>query len=244
MSDNYQFTYYFKYIKYKIKYNSYLQYLELKKNNQEYLLNQIGGTYDNKQVFAEKLNVDYDKLIITEVGKYSITKKYDGEKLLSIMNSILKSTDKIITDLTGCVGGDTILFGLNFKKVYSIEYDKDNYNALQNNVKVFGLNNVKLFYGDATKIYNWYTDVLYFDPPWGGKDYLHKKKLDLYLGTVRIDIFIENILKRENRPKYIFIKLPRNYNFTRLYNIKKIFKIKIIKYKIRGYNIIFITYIL
>jgi hypothetical protein len=240
MSDNYQFTYYFKYIKYKIKYKRYLQYLELKKNNQEYLLNQIGGTYDNKQIFPEKLYVNYDKLIITEVGKYSITKKYDGEKLLNIMKSILKSTDKIITDLTGCVGGDTILFGLNFKKIYSIEYDKDNYNALQNNVKVFGLNNVKLFFGDSTKIYNWYTDVLYFDPPWGGKDYLNNKKLDLYLGTIRIDIFIQDILKRENRPKYIFIKLPRNYNFTRLYDIKKIFKIKIIKYKIRGFNIIFI----
>ena len=214
-------TYYYKYLKYKKK------YLEI-------------GYLENSNIFAKKEGIDYDKLIITDEGKYSITKQKDGERLLEIIRKEIKTTkDKIITDLTGCVGGDTILFGLNFRKVYSIEYNINNYKALENNVKVYNLENVKLYYGDSTKIYNWITDVLYLDPPWGGINYRDKEKIDLYLGDVRVDIFIREILERENRPKYIFIKLPRNYNFNRLYKIKNMYK-KIRNYTIRGYNIIFI----
>jgi len=214
-------TYYYKYLKYKKK------YLEI-------------GYLENSNIFAKKDGVDYDKLIITDEGKYSITKRKDGDRLLEIIRKEIKTTkDKIITDLTGCVGGDTILFGLNFKKVYSIEYNDNNYKALENNVKVYNLENVRLHHGDSTKIYNWITDVLYLDPPWGGINYKENEKIDLYLGDVRVDIFIREILERENRPKYIFIKLPRNYNFGRLYKFKNRYK-KIRNYTIRGYNIIFI----
>ena len=214
--------YYHKYLKYKKK------YLEI-------------GNLENSNIFAKKEGIDYDKLIITDEGKYSITRQKDGERLLEIIKKEIKTTkDKIITDLTGCVGGDTILFGLNFKKVYSIEYNDINYKALENNVKnVYNLENVKLYHGDSTKIYNWKTDVLYLDPPWGGNDYKEKDRIDLYLGNIRVDIFIIEILERENRPKYIFIKLPRNYNFSRLYKLKNMYK-KIKNYTIRGYNIIFI----
>ena len=213
--------YYYKYLKYKKKYLE-INYLE------------------NSNIFAKKDGINYNKLIITDEGKYSITKRKDGEKLLEIIRKEIKTTeDKIITDLTGCVGGDTILFGLNFKEVYSIEYNDNNYKALENNVKkVYNLENVKLFHGDSTKIYNWKTDVLYLDPPWGGINYKEKNIIDLYLGYIRIDVFLDEILERENRPKYIFLKLPRNYNFSRLYKLKN--KIKIRNYTIRRYNIIFI----
>lgn len=213
--------YFYKYLKYKKK------YIEI-------------GALENSNIFAKKEGIDYDKLIITDEGKYSITRRKDGEKLLEIMRKEIKTTkDKIITDLTGCVGGDTILFGLNFKQVYSIEYNNNNYKALENNVKVYNLENVRLYYGDLTKIYNWRTDVLYLDSPWGGTNYKEMDKIDLYLGDIRVDIFISKILERENRPRYIFIKLPRNYNFSRLYKLKRMYK-KIRNYTIRGYNVIFI----
>jgi tRNA/tmRNA/rRNA uracil-C5-methylase (TrmA/RlmC/RlmD family) len=220
--ENKLLKYYYKYLKYKKK------YLEV-------------GNLENSNIFANKEGIDYDKLIITDEGKYSITKRKDGERLLEIIKKEIKTTkDKTITDLTGCVGGDTILFGLNFKQVYSIEYNDNNYRALENNVKnVYNLENVKLYHGDSTKIYNWRTDVLYLDPPWGGINYKDFDKIDLYLGDIRVDIFIKEILERDNRPKYIFIKLPINYNFSRLYKLKNMYK-KIRNYTIRGYNIIFI----
>ena len=58
--------YYYKYLKYKKKY--------LEKNNLE-----------NSNIFAKKDGINYNKLIITDEGKYSITKRKDGEKLLEII---------------------------------------------------------------------------------------------------------------------------------------------------------------
>jgi len=189
------------------------------------------GGHRMEEFFPRKAGVDYSKLKLTPEGEYSITKRKDGEVLLRHMRSVLKTTkDKHITDLTGNVGGDTILFGMHFKKVDSIEMNPENFEALRNNVDVFGLSNVKLHQGDSTKLFNWKTDVLYIDAPWGGPDYKQHKELDLYLGDKRVDEFVREVLERPNRPDYVFLKVPRNYNFDRFDNIEK--------FKIRGYYLI------
>jgi hypothetical protein len=163
------------------------------------------------------VGVDYDKLQMTEEGEYSVTKRKDGEKIIGYIRSVVHNLkQKHITDLTGNVGGDTILFGLNFKKVDSIELKPTNFAALENNVKVFGLKNVTLHQGDSTKLYRWQTDVLYIDPPWGGPDYKNYTSLDLFLGTERVDLFIRDIFNQSWAPDYIFMKAPANYNFDRL----------------------------
>jgi len=186
-------------------------------------------------MFAEKEGIDHDKLKMTEEGEYSITKRVDGKRLLQKMISIVGPLkNKHITDLTGNVGGDTILFGLNYKTVESIEYNKENFDALENNVKVFGLDNVNLHFGDSTKLYKWYTDVLYIDPPWGGPEYKEKEHLDLFLGKIRVDLFIRDILAQDWRPSYIFLKLPRNYNFKRLENLPNVKQAH--KFMIRNFN--------
>lgn len=192
----------------------------------------VGG-HRMEEFFPRKSGVDYSNLKLTPEGEYSITKRKDGEVLLRHMRSVLKTLkDKHITDLTGNVGGDTILFGLHFKKVDSIELDPTNFEALQNNVDVFGLKNVKLHQGDSTKLFNWNTDVLYIDAPWGGPDYKQHKELDLYLGDKRVDEYVREVLARENRPLYVFLKVPRNYKFDRFENVEK--------FKIRGYYLILV----
>jgi len=188
-------------------------------------------------IFPEKEGIDYSKLLLTPEGEYSITKRADGKRLLQRMTSVVGSlSNKHITDLTGNVGGDTILFGLHFKNVDSIEYKQDNFDALENNVSVFKLKNVKLHFGDSTKLYNWYTDVLYIDPPWGGPDYKDYEDLDLYLGGKRVDLFVKYVLKQPWRPSYIFLKLPRNYNFERLNSLDRV--IKQHNFTIRGFNLL------
>lgn len=192
-----------------------------------------GRKHKYEDLFPRKSGVKYANLKMTEEGLYSITKRKDGDTLLKHMKSVLKTTkDKHITDLTGNVGGDTILFGLHFKKVDSIEMNPENFEALKNNVDVFGLKNVTLHLGDSTKVYDWKTDVLYIDAPWGGPDYKEKAELDLYLGDKRVDEFVKEVLQRENRPDYIFMKVPRNYKFDRFESIEK--------FKIRGYYLILI----
>jgi 16S rRNA G966 N2-methylase RsmD len=142
----------------------------------------------------------------------------------------------IITDLTGNVGGDTLLFSLNFSKVFSIEYNKENYDALKNNVNVYDATNVALYHGDSIKIYDWFTDILYMDPPWGGTNYKDNNNIDLYLGDKRVDLYISEILTRKNKPNFIFLKLPSNYNFNRFEILKNKYIVE--KWNIRGYNLI------
>lgn len=186
--------------------------------------------------FPKKEGVDYSKLKITAEGMYSRTKRKEGEELIMHMKSLVKDIKKKhITDLTANVGGDTILFGMHFKKVDAIEINPDNFAALKENVSVYNLKNVTLHQGDSTKIYNWKSDVVYIDAPWGGPSYKEKKELDLFVGDVRIDEFIEDLFKKENAPEYIFIKVPFNYHFERL---KELQVKEIHKFKIRNYYLI------
>ena len=196
-----------------------------------------GNALDMKRLFPEKEGVDYSLLKMTPEGVYSITRRADGQRILAAMKSVIGGTrKKTITDVTGNVGGDTILFGIHFKHVHAIEMNPENYDALQNNVGVFGLSNVELHQGDSTKLYKWKTDVLYADPPWGGPEYKEKEELDLYLGDVRVDEWLQTILKKSWRPKYVFMKLPRNYNFDRLTELPNVKDIH--HFQIRGYDLI------
>jgi predicted RNA methylase len=218
--------------------NNFIDNQELLKTIQLYMeSSNFNSSYSLETMFPEKEGVEYDKLKVTPEGEYSITRRADGKRLLQKMISIVGPLNKKhITDLTGNVGGDTILFGLNYKTVESIEYIKENFDALENNVRVFELDNVNLHFGDSTKLYKWYTDVLYIDPPWGGPDYKEKENLDLFLGDVRLDLFIKDILAQEWRPNYVFLKLPRNYNFGRLENLLNVKQLH--KFSIRSFNCI------
>ena len=170
-----------------------------------------------ENVFPHKDDVDYTKLKMTPEGLYSITRRRDGEKMIGFLQSRITDIPKLsITDATACIGGDTLLFSLYFKKVDSIEWKHDNITVLRNNIDVFRAANVTIHEGDSTKLFNWKTDVLYVDPPWGGPDYYRMYNLDLFIGHYQLDSWIEGILKRDNRPKHIILKLPNNYNFSRL----------------------------
>jgi 16S rRNA G966 N2-methylase RsmD len=193
-----------------------------------------------EELFPLKDGVDYSNLQITDEGKYSITKRKDAERIINILKNVIKDIQtKTITDATGCIGGDTINFSLNFNTVHSIEINEENYNALVNNVKVYEVKNVFIQKGNAVELFNWYSDVLYVDPPWGGPDYRNKQNLDLYMSSKRIDQWFEEILLRKNRPRYLVLKLPHNYNFKRFNFLSNVEYIK--PYRVRGYVLVIIT---
>ena len=193
-----------------------------------------------EDIFPYRENVNYSSLRVTEEGEYSVTRKHDSDRIINILEHVTgKLKLRTITDATGCVGGDTIRFAMHFSHVHSIEIKEDNFRALQNNVNVFGLNNVTLYHGDAIQIFNWNTDILYIDPPWGGPEYKTQKEMDLFMSSKRLDDWLEEILMRKNRPNYIFIKLPQNYKFTRFNFLSNIDYIK--PYRIRGYILVCIN---
>lgn len=193
-----------------------------------------------EDLFPSKEGLDYSKLKLTEEGRYSITRWRDAVRIMVVLRNTFKDIKRMtITDTTACIGGDTLNFAMNFGHVHSIELKDDNFEALVNNVDVYQLHNVTLYHGDSTNLFNWNTNVLYIDPPWGGKDYKKHKNLDLTLSTKRLDIWLEEILSRKNRPEYVILKLPSNYNFTRLNFIINVDNIR--PYRIRSYVLVIIT---
>ncbi len=167
-----------------------------------------------EDIFPHKPGIQYDKLQMTPEGLYSVTRRRDGERMMDVLKMYIPNIHKkSITDATACVGSDTIRFSLWFGHVDAVEWKRDNVVVLRHNVNTYGATNVTIHEGDVTKIFNWKTDVLYVDPPWGGPEYYKSAKLDLYLGPTRLDNWIETVLKRPDRPPYIVLKLPRNYNF-------------------------------
>jgi hypothetical protein len=193
-----------------------------------------------EEIFLHRDDVDDNKLKTTEEGLYSVTRRKDAERIISLMKHVVGDlTVKTITDATGCIGGDTIHFAENYRFVHSIELSKDNFEALYNNVELYKFTNIALHNGDATTLFNWRSDVLYIDPPWGGPQYKESKNLDLYMSNKRLDEWLEQILLRKNRPDYIFLKLPYNYNFKRLNFLSNVEYIK--PYRVRSYLLISIV---
>ena len=101
---------------------------------------------------------------------------------------------------------------LDFDFVNSIELDPVNYSALENNVNIYGLNNVKIYLGNSIEILpRLKQDVIYIDAPWGGVDYKKNTSLRLYLGDMELsDIYN----KFKSKTKLFVFKIPTNYDFT------------------------------
>ncbi len=175
----------------------------------------------NHPEFPIKENIDYSKIILTEEGEYSYTKRKAGELTINFLKkNINKLEDKIVIDGTANIGSDTILFSLNCKKVYGIEINNENYKALENNIKLYNLDNVELYNKDIEEIMDNNLieyDILYLDLPWGGPLYYkqNKNEFELKINNFTLKEFIEKI-NNKNKPKYIIIKTPFNYDLNKL----------------------------
>jgi RNA cap guanine-N2 methyltransferase len=90
-----------------------------------------------------------------------------------------------ITDCTACVGGNAINFAKHFDHVNAIELDAIRAGYLQHNVTLIcgrHAPRVGVHHGDAlVKVKTLQQDVLFFDPPWGGKVYESNSTVDLFL---------------------------------------------------------------
>jgi ubiquitin C-terminal hydrolase len=197
---------------------------------------------DFRDWFPKKKGIDYSKLIISDEGLYSMTKHIDSEIIIDAIKSVVGESlnSYTITDSTANVGGDSIRFAMNFKSVNSVEIDKSNYDVLKNNLSVYNFDNVNLYNNDITIFWKELannTDILFIDPPWGGKDYLKESKINLFLGESPLNNFLgKEVLLNPNRPYYIFLKVPVNYNLDLIQNLPNVYDIQI--FKIRKFYLI------
>lgn len=184
-----------------------------------------------KKIFPDCENLkDFDKLKYDTEGLYSISLPNDAQLIsLFIINNMVNNNgdyDNIkkyytIVDGTAGIGGNTISFSKYFSKVISYEINKNRFNMLANNLKIYNLKNTEIYNCDSTiEFVN--SHVYFFDPPWGGPEYKKTKNLKLKLSKNKLIDIINRIKSINNKAKICF-KLPYNYDLNEFKNftIKK-----------------------
>lgn len=197
------------------------------------------------KIFKNKLfplppNNNYDNIHIDNESISYITTPHNTTVITSIIRANIPSNisynDITIFDGTACVGGDTIAFGNIFGTVISVEIDKKRFNMLKNNINEYGLYNVVPINDNCLYILQKinFIDIVYLDPPWGGKDYKKTDNIRLSISNKFIDEII-NIITNNNRYniKLIVLKLPKNYYIKQLYDLTKNNNIQILLYTLK-----------
>lgn len=168
------------------------------------------------------------KLKIDEDSVSFISYKEVASKIstiaLSYLNQLNKNADDIyITDATAGVGGNTISFCMTFGFCTAIEIDKTRSEYLKNNLDVYELKNYDVKCADCLtelkKIKK--QDIVFIDPPWGGKNYKSINNMRIKLSNVSLEDICEDLLysdRYECNPKMIILKLPLNYDIMHLYS--------------------------
>lgn len=170
--------------------------------------------YDNKDVL-KSIKIDKESVSYISSPIYA-------EKISKIILNHTRTNKIIITDCTAGCGGDTISFLNKFKKVYSIEKNIIRFSYLLNNIKAYNFTkNSRLYHGnflDLIKKINDH-DVLYLDPPWGGKDYKKIRNLRLSINNISLENILEDFINNAKKiPNFIILKLPNNYDLKYLYD--------------------------
>lgn len=191
----------------------------------------------------------WDKLLIDEETVSYISLPNDANNISKIIESYcikneMETSDMIITDATAGVGGNTISFSKTFKQVNAIEIDTSRYMYLANNINVYDINNVNMYCDDCLNmIYKINHDIVFFDPPWGGKDYRDKSRLKLSLSNNSVESICLKLLDptcTEHIPKIITLKLPKNYDIEYFYKSIKNDKINVTLHDLNKMYIIII----
>lgn len=188
--------------------------------------------FPTEKLMDERLKIDKD-------SEFYISHPEVSTKICDLIENEVGS-DIIITDMTACVGGDTIRFALRFKGVNAIERNKVRYQYLCNNIDCYHINNVyNIFNRDCMDVYSELKhDVVYFDPPWGGPEYKNHDNIRLELSGRHIEDCVKEILQSDNSPRLVVLKLPKNYDNNAIYDNLSDYTIRF--NELRRMNIVFI----
>ena len=170
-----------------------------------------------RKMFPYKKDLDYKKLQLSNIGIYSIFYPNSGDEVAKIIRSYIPGKKATITDATSNMGGAIFAFSNYFDKINGVEIVPMHCDILENNIKQYGIKNkVDIHCADyldvADKLEQ---DVVFFDPPWGGKSYKSLKLMNMYLDSIPINQIIKSILPKS----IVAIRVPFNYDFKRLFEL-------------------------
>lgn len=112
----------------------------------------------------------------------------------------------IITDATGGIGGNSLIFCRSFGFVNVVEINKLNTEIIKHNLKEF--KNKTIINGNyISHFIHLKQDIVFLDPPWGA-NYKRYTEIDLYLNEISINKIISLLYDKCN---IVILKAPRNF---------------------------------
>jgi predicted RNA methylase len=176
-----------------------------------------------KKIFPLDNDLNIDELKFDDIGLYSISLPKDADIISNFIKNNMDINSITIVDGTAGIGGNSISFCNNFKNVIAFEIDKNRFDILNNNLKVYNFTNIITYNSNSIEnienIDNIKPDVYFFDPPWGGPNYKKYKNLTFKFNKLDLDQIVINI-KNFNKNSYISFKLPTNFNLSIFNNFK------------------------
>lgn len=179
--------------------------------------------------FPKSKDVNFENLQLSNIGVYSITDPSKAQIISDIIKSYFdESEELVITDATANMGGNTINFAQNFQFVNSVEIIELHCSILNNNLNEYKLDDkVNIYCGDYLDLMDSINqDIVFFDPPWGGKDYKKINNLNLFLDQINIIDICNSII---NNTRIVAIKVPFNFDIINMIRKSKFNSITIHK---------------
>ena len=170
-----------------------------------------------KKIFSKKDKLDYSKLQLSNIGIYSIFYPNCANELAKTIRTYVDGKKATITDATANMGGATIAFAKHFDKVNAVEIVKLHCDILETNLRVYDIKDkVDIHCIDYLDIgEKLEQDVVFFDPPWGGKSYKNQMLMNMYLDSIPINAIIKELVKNN----IVAIRVPFNYDFKKILSL-------------------------
>ena len=193
--------------------------------------NNVIGVRKKILYLLKGLPVKYIKLFQFDVeALYSVTKYIYANKISKLLLN-LKGIDhtSTILECMSCVGGNAISFLQYFNTCVFVEKDSNKVDMLTNNINNLSQHISKkmghftivnddintLITYKKKNILNQSYDIVFIDPPWGGKHYKYSKNIKIKIDTIPLFDFIEMF---KDISRYVVLKLPFNYDIKHLEN--------------------------
>jgi cyclopropane fatty-acyl-phospholipid synthase-like methyltransferase len=178
-----------------------------------------------EKIFPKKIK-NKENLIGNRIGVYSLTTEAQAKDIEKHLNNFVKRFDlpksDVLVDMNPGLGGTELNMSEKYNKVYAIETDDNMIEAFTTNMQVADLaDKIELIKGDSSQFVGqdmFKDSITSIDAPWGGIDYRENEKLsEVKLGDNDIIDVVNNLLKSNNSPNIIMVKVPNNYDFSKFY---------------------------
>lgn len=163
-------------------------------------------------LFSQESPQFHEAVQYDDVSLYSATDQMSARTIAQVLLSLPNIEESsVVTDATACIGGNTIEFARVFDHVQAIDIDSARVRMLKHNLNLLELDTrVSIQEADYCKVYSTIEqDIIFVDPPWGGKRYKRFEQVRLFLGKYDVADLAVLLLAHTN---HLVIKVPSNYD--------------------------------